>query len=473
MRQLRGLPFAVKIILITVSVCLTALTFVLAGDHFSNAVVQIIAFSLLFITLYQIFNFNNAKLYTRILTGLCLGILSGLLLKEQILVFVPVGKIFILLIKMIVVPLVLASLFVGTAGMNDLKRLGQIGVKTLVFYLLSTALAITLGLLIANWINPGGDIPVSIQEELTRNYEQDAGHKISEAIERPSTLDLLLNIIPENPARSLADGNMLQIIFFAIIAGFAATYLREDRKAVLLNFFEAVTDIAIRLVHFVMKLAPYGVFALVASVVGQYGTEIIFTLLGYFLTTLLALFLHVTIFNTIVIKLFTGLSIKNFWRGISPALLVAFSTSSSSATLPVSMECAEENLACKPEIASFVLPLGATINMDGTAIFQGVSAVFIAAVYGMDLSMTDQLMIILTATLASIGTAGAPQVGIIMLTMVLQTIGIPLEGIALILGVERFLDMARTMVNVTSDLSCCVFINEEKVKFSGNISYLA
>ncbi len=252
---------------------------------------------------------------------------------------------------------------------------------------------------------------------------------------------------------------MLQIIFFAIISGIAVTYLREDKREIILTFFEGITDITIHMVHMIMKLAPYGVFALVASVIGEYGTTIILTLLTYFITTLLALAVHVFFFNSVVIKFFTDLKVSEFWRGIYPALLVAFSTSSSSATIPVSIECAEENLKAKPEVASFVLPLGATINMDGTAIFQGVSAVFIATVYGMDLTLVDQLTIIFTATLASIGTAGAPQVGIIMLTLVLQSIGIPLEGIALILGVERFLDMARTAVNVTSDLSCTSLIS--------------
>jgi Na+/H+-dicarboxylate symporter len=239
--------------------------------------------------------------------------------------------------------------------------------------------------------------------------------------------------------------------------------LQENKKEIMLRFFQGVTDISIHLVHMVMRLAPYGVFALIASVIGLYGTEIIATLLVYFSTTILALTVHVFLFNSAIIKFFTNLKVSEFWRGIYPALLVAFSTSSSSATLPVSIECAEDNLKVKPEIASFVLPLGATINMDGTAIFQGVSAVFIATVYGMELTLIDQLTIILTATMASIGTAGAPQVGIVMLTLVLQSIGIPLEGIALILGVERFLDMARTMVNVSSDLSCTVFINRSNL----------
>ena len=424
-----------------------------------NAILSLISFILLFITLFQIFNFTDFKIYNKIFIGLALGIIAGLLFADQIQIFQPVGKAFIKLIKMIVIPLVFASLLVGTASINNIRKLGNIGVRTFVFYLVSTALAITIGLIIANTIKPGSEIPESVQTELREEYEQEAGKKVTQAINRPSTVDLLLNIIPENPAQSMADGKMLQIIFFALLTGVAVTFLQEDKKKVLLTFFDGVTDVTIKIVEFIMKLAPYGVFALVASVIGSYGTSIILTLLSYFLTTLLALFIHVILFNTAIIKLFTNLKASDFWRGIYPALLVAFSTSSSSATIPVSIECAEKNLKSRPEVASFVLPLGATINMDGTAIFQGVSAVFIATVYGMDLTLFDQLTIIFTATLASIGTAGAPQVGIIMLTLVLQSIGIPLEGIALILGVERFLDMARTTVNVTSDLSCTSLIS--------------
>jgi Na+/H+-dicarboxylate symporter len=458
MKKIDLLPGYVKLSLIIVCGSLATILLKIPLSGVPTVIIEFFSFLFLFFTLYLIFNFNSPKIYTRIFTGLALGVIAGILIGSRIEVFIPVGKAFIQLIKMIVIPLVFASLLVGTASMNNIKKLGKIGLRTLAFYLVSTALAITVGLIIANLINPGADIPVEIQTELKHDYNQIADEKISKAVDRPSTVELLLDIIPENPAESMAEGRMLQIIFFAIISGIALTYVNEERKKSVLTFFEGVSDITIHMVHFVMKLAPYGVFALVAAVVGQYGTSIIFTLLGYFITTLLALALHVIVFNSIVIQLFSGLKVSQFWRGIYPALLVAFSTSSSSATLPVSIECAEENLQAKPEVASFVLPLGATINMDGTAIFQGVSAVFIATVYGMDLSLVNQLTIIFTATLASIGTAGAPQVGIIMLTLVLQSIGIPLEGIALILGVERFLDMARTMVNVTSDLSCTVVV---------------
>jgi len=427
-----------------------------------NAYIPIIAFLVLLVNLLAIFNLGTFKIYNKIFIGLGLGVLAGLVWGVQIELFYPVGRAFIALIKMIVVPLVFASLLVGTASIGDIKKLGRIGIRTMIFYLLSTMLAVTIGLFFANLLRPGSSIPSEVQERLLQNYQQEAAGKFSVSVKKPSIVEMLLNTIPENPLRALADANMLQIIFFAIIAGIALTYLVEDRKQIVLKFFEGVNDISIRLVQIIMKMAPYGVFALISFVIGKYGSDIVLTLINYFFTTLLALMVHQILFNSAVIRFMTGLKVKEFWRGILPALLVSFSTSSSNATLPVSIECAEKNLKVKPEIASFVLPLGATVNMNGTAIYQGVTAVFIAAVYGMPLTLVDQLTIILTATLAAIGTAGAPQVGVIMLTLVLQSVGIPLEGIALILGVERFLDMARTVVNITGDISCACYINHQE-----------
>jgi len=458
----KNLSFPFKIIVVIFSLLSSGLSIHLLTYQPHHGVLQIASFIALFFSLYVLFNLVDFKLYNRIFIGLGLGIVAGIVWGSVIDFFQPVGQAFIQLIKMIVIPLVFASLLVGTASISDIKKLGRIGARTIIFYIVSTALAITLGLVIANVVQPGSSIPEDIQSELNQNYGQEAQNRISVMAERPSTLELLINIIPDNPARSMADGKMLQIIFFAMLSGIALTYIRQDKREIIIKFFDGITDITINLVHMIMKLAPYGVFALIAFVIAQYGSDIILTLISYFLTTLFALFLHVVVFNSAIIKIFTNLKLSEFWKGIYPALLVAFSTSSSSATLPVTMECAEKNLRVKPEVASFVLPLGSTINMDGTAIFQGVSALFIATVYGMSLTLVDQLTIILTATLASIGTAGAPQVGIIMLTIVLQSIGIPLEGIALILGVERFLDMARTSVNVTSDLSCASFISSKE-----------
>ena len=439
------------------------IVFYLVMFEVSNVFSSIILFLIIAINLFFIFNFSDSfKLYTKIFIGLALGILFGIFFGDTANIFYPVGQVFIRLIKMIVIPLVFASVFVGTSSLGDPKKLGRIGGKTISFYILSTAIAIIIGLTTANIIKPGSNIPESVKTELHANFKSQAQVKINAVSDKTNPIDILLDIVPTNPFKAVAEGKMLQIIFFAIIAGIVIHYIAEDRRKTILTFFEGVTDLSIELVHLIMKLAPYGVFALIAYVIAQFGSEVILTLISYFLTTIIALLIHVFLFNSAIIKFFTQIKLSEFWKGIYPAILVAFSTSSSSATLPVTMECAEENLKIKPHIASFVLPLGSTINMDGTAIFQGVSAVFIATLYGIDLTLGDQLTILLTATLASIGTAGAPQVGIIMLTLVLQSIGIPLEGIALILGVERFLDMARTTVNITSDLSCAGFVNAKE-----------
>ena len=448
-----------KIVFLLVAAFISILLFV-STPPINASLLSILRFGFLLITLWLLFNLKTIQLYTKIFLGLLTGILAGLFLGKEIAVFYPVGLAFLRLIKMIVVPLVFASVFVGTASLGDVKKLGRIGVRTVLYYIISTAIAITIGLLLANLLRPGSDIPADIQSQLMQNYRQEAHQKIEVAAQRPSLVNLFLRIIPTNPFAAMNEANMLQIIFFAIICGIAITYILPRRRELLIDVFQGIADITIQLVHIIMKLAPYGVFALIATVIGQYGVSIIHTLLGYFGTVLLALLIHVVFFNSAVIKFLTEIPLKKFWKDIQSALLVAFSTSSSSATLPVSIECAEEKLRVKPTIASFVLPLGSTINMDGTAIFQGVSAVFIATVYGINLSFGDQLTILLIATLASIGTPGAPQVGIILLTMVLQSIGIPLEGIALILGVERFLDMSRTVVNVTGDLACAAVINQ-------------
>jgi Na+/H+-dicarboxylate symporter len=426
-----------------------------------SPVIPVLTFISICAALFTIYNLIPLKLYQRILIGLLLGAVVGTVWGDAILVFEPVGKAFIRLIKMVVVPLVFASLLVGTASMQDIRKLGSIGVRTLLFYLVSTAIAVSIGLAVANILDPGSRLPDDLRAELGQNYSAAADDKLA-ALDHTGPVDILLDIIPENPLKAMAEGQMLQVIFFALMAGIALTFLNNSRKQGILDLFDGVSEAMIKMVQLIMRLAPYGVFALIAAVIGRFGADIILSLVGYFTTTIIALLIHVVLFNTLIIRFFTDITVGRFWRGISQALIVAFSSSSSSATLPVTMECAQDNLGVRPGIASFVLPLGSTINMDGTAIFQGVSALFIATIYGIDLTIADQLTIVLTATLASIGTAGAPQVGIIMLTLVLETIGIPLEGIALILGVERFLDMARTMVNVTSDLSCACFINRQE-----------
>ena len=297
----------------------------------SEFVHVLIGFILITLCLYLIFNISDSlKLYTKIFLGLALGLLFGIFVGEAASIFYPVGQVFIRLIKMIVIPLVFASVFVGTASLGDPKKLGRIGGKTLSFYLVSTAIAIIIGLTTANIIKPGSDIPESVKSELHANYQSQAQIKINAVSDKTNIIDILLEIVPTNPFQAVAEGKMLQIIFFAILAGIVIHYIAENRRKTILTFFEGVTDLSIELVHLIMKLAPYGVFALIAYVIAQFGSEIILTLISYFMTTIIALLIHVIIFNSAVIKIFTQIKLADFWRGIYPAILVAFSTSSSS-----------------------------------------------------------------------------------------------------------------------------------------------
>ncbi len=411
----------------------------------------------------------KVSLLTKIFLGMVLGIIAGLLIGDRVLTIGGytfgladirfIGDLFLRLIRMVVVPLVFASLLVGTASLGDPKKLGRIGMKTISFYLVTTALAITLGLLIANTVKPGSGLPAETQEELLAAYAAEAEGAQASMLERPGTLETLLNVVPTNPAESLAQGDMLQIIFFAMFFGVALTLVKDRaRSEQIVGFFQGVTDAMIVLVHVIMELAPYGVFALIAAVIAVYGVQVLLSLLIYSICVLVGLFLHMTLVYGSAVFVLGGMSPLFFFRGIRKAQAIAFATSTSSGTLPVTMECAEENLGVSEEIASFVLPLGSTVNMDGTALYQGVATVFIAQVYGMDLTLGGQLTIVLMATLASIGAAGVPGVGIITLAMVLDTLGIPLEGIALILGVDRFLDMARTTINITGDSAVSVVV---------------
>ena len=404
------------------------------------------------------------QLYTKVLIGLLVGVIFGVLANQwgfSAFVFSyikPIGSAFIKLISMVVVPLVFASLLVGTASLNDIRKLGRIGAKTVAYYLCTTIIAISIGLLLANTLKPG----VGLSEEARTNLIQSGGEKegaqIETALKKPTVTDILLNIIPTNPVKAFVEGKMLQIIFLALMTGICLGLIPSERSRPVINFFEGINELIIQMVHIIMKLAPYGVFALISAVVADFGLGILLVLLKYSSVVIVGLILHVTIVYSSAIKIFSKHKIRTFFRGIRPAQLIAFSSASSSATLPVTMECAEKNLGVPGQIASFALPLGATINMDGTALYQGVSAVFIAQFYGMGLTVPQQLTIVLTAVLASIGTAGTPMAGVITLAIVLKSIGVPLEGIALIMGVERILDMCRTVVNVTGDASCAVVV---------------
>lgn len=369
----------------------------------------------------------------------------------------PLGTIFINLLNMIAIPLVFSSLIVGVASLGNLKKLARIGSKTIIIYILTTIIAISIGLLLGNLIQPGKKLNEQTKEELVSAYQSELAQKVQTKIEF-NLIDQFVNLVPRNVIKAMADAEMLQIVFFALMVGMALTILSQSRGEPVIKFFEGFSDAMIKLVDIIMKIAPIGVFALISATVAEFGFEILGTLGWYIFTVLLGLLFHTVFIYSGLIKIFGKMSPKIFFKGIRRAQLVAFTTSSSAATLPVNMECCEENLGISKSIISFTLPLGATINMDGTALYQGVAAIFIAQVFGMNLTIFDQLIIIFTAVLASIGTAPVPGVGIIMLLIILRTVHIPEIGIALILGVDRILDMCRTVTNITGDAAVSVVI---------------
>lgn len=359
----------------------------------------------------------------------------------------PLGSLFLRLIKLIIVPLVLASLVTGVCGLGDIRRLGSIGGRTFIYYFLTTGVAVTLGIVLANVLDVGA------------GYVLTAGTAAEITVkEAPGIADVLLGMIPTNPIQSLTEGNMLQIIVFAILFGMGILAVGDSARTVEL-FFRGVADVMYMITAWIMRLAPIGVFGLIAPVIANNGPAVLLPLLKLILIAALASVLHLFGVYGMIVRLVSRISPLDFIRKAFPAMAVAFTTSSSSGTLPASIRVAQDNFGVDKSIASFVLPLGATINMDGTAIYQGVCTIFIAQVFGIDLTAGQQLMVILTATLASIGTAGVPGAGMIMLMMVLQSTGLPLEGIALVAGVDRILDMIRTCLNVTGDISCAVVIN--------------
>lgn len=404
------------------------------------------------------------QLYTKILIGLVAGAILGLAANLLGLDWLttafgwiePIGTVFIRLIMMIVVPLVVASLILGTAALGDIRRLGRIGGKTVVLYLFTTAIAVVIGLAISNIVRPGSRIDDTTRDELVAQYSGQASESITLAAEKPSVRDVLLDMVPTNVFRAAADGQLLPLIIFSVIFGAAISTIAPGRRDAILSFFNAVNDAVMIIIDWVMKLAPYAVFALVGAVVSRFGVDLLQSLLTYALVVVGGLLLQAFGTYSVVLRLLARLNPIDFYRKIAEAPLVAFSTSSSSATLPVTMEVAQEKVGVSREVSSFVLPLGATINMDGTALYQAVAVMFIAQIYGVPMTISDQLTIVLTATLASIGAAGVPSAGIITLVLVLQSVGLGSQtqaGIALILGVDRILDMIRTAVNVTGDLT--------------------
>lgn len=402
---------------------------------------------------------KKLSLSVKILIGLLLGVVVGYILQVTDNVDIannfikPLGTLFLNLIKLIIVPLVFSSLIVGVAGLGDVTKIGRIGGKTFVYFLFTTLIAIVIGLAFANIGNVGGGYVL-----------ENAADVVYEAKEAPSFVDTLVNIIPANPLKAMVDGEMLQIIAFAIIFGAGLLVVGDVGKPVF-DVFNGIAEIMYKITNGIMSLAPIGVFGLMTPVIAVNGPEVLGPLLKLVVICYLASILHMIVTYSGAVKVFAGMSPMKFFKGVFPAWAMAFTTSSSSGTLPLTMKCAEENLGVPKPIASFVLPLGATINMDGTAIYQGVCAIFIAQVYGLDLSLTQQVTIVLTAVLASIGTAGVPGAGMVMLAMVLQSVNLPLDGIALVAGVERILDMMRTSVNVVGDVSAAVVVTKSEGGF--------
>ena len=415
------------------------------------------------------------KLHWQIIIGLILGLIWGLVssvagFNDFTTDFIkPFGTIFIRLLKLIAVPLVLASLVAGVTSLNDTTKLSRMGGKTVLIYLCTTIFAITIGLVAVNLIRPGTSLPEETKMSLQETYSSsiEARNESARAVMERGPLDVIVDIVPENFFAAASDNSlMLQVVFVAILLGIGIIQIGGEKGQFLVTFFDSLNDVIIKIVDAIMLTAPYGVFALMASLIVDLAgddlgkaLELLSALGMYSITVLVALIIHVLLVYSTLFKIFSkDMKLSSFFKAIRPAMLLGFSTSSSSATLPVTMERVEQNLGVDEEVSSFVLPVGATINMDGTSLYQAVAAVFIAQALGMDLTLGQQLMIVLTATAASVGAAGVPGAGIVMLVVVLEAIQVPTAGIALILGVDRILDMCRTTVNITGDAAVALTV---------------
>lgn len=396
---------------------------------------------------------KHMSLAMQIFVATLLAIFAGVLLQSQAdfanNFIKPFGTIFLNLVKFIVVPIVLFSIMCGIISMSDIRKVGVIGLKTVVFYLCTTAFAVTIGLIGGNLFK--GMFPVVATTDLT--YEASAS---------TSFMDTLVNIFPSNFFKPLVEGNMLQVIVMAILMGFSIILVGEKNVRVVAAFND-LNDIFMKCMELILKLSPIGVFCLLCPIIATNGPAIIGSLAMVLLTAYICYIVHAAVVYSLTVKTMGGMSPVKFFKGMMPAIMFAFSSASSVGTLPINLDCTQK-LGAKKEVASFVLPLGATINMDGTAIYQGVCAIFIASCYGIQLTLPQMLTIVLTATLASIGTAGVPGAGMVMLAMVLTSVGLPVDGIALVAGVDRIFDMGRTTVNITGDAACAIVVSNMEAK---------
>ena len=411
---------------------------------------------------------KKLPLHLRIILGMLLGVICGAVFTKFengnafILDWVkPFGTIFINALKLIAMPLIISSLIKGVSDLKDISRLSLMGGRTIGIYLITTIIAVSIGLIIVNTIRPGNSISESTRMDLIAAYETDAGEKqaVAKKQKESGPLQALVDLVPDNIFKATTENvNMLQVIFFALFFGVGLILIPPKKAKPVKDFFDGFNEVILKLIDLIMLVAPFGVFALLATLIVESPSLDIFLALGLYTFTLVAGLTSMIIIYTLLVKIYVKIKPSKFMRGISPAQLLAFSTSSSAATLPVTMERVEEHLGVEEEVASFVLPVGATINMDGTSLYQAVAAVFIAQAFGMDLSLGTQLGIIITATLASIGAAAVPSAGMVMLVIVLGQAGIPEAGLALIFAIDRPLDMCRTVVNITGDASVSMIV---------------
>jgi DAACS family dicarboxylate/amino acid:cation (Na+ or H+) symporter len=426
---------------------------------------------------------RGMSLHTKILLGLVLGAVCGLAVNlfgprlegalegaagrpvpvtAWVLTYVmdPVGQIFLRLLLMTVVPLVFASLAVGVARLGDLRRLGRVGAKTFAFFVASMSLAVVIGLTLVNTVRPGADLPAETRQHLLQTYGGQAREKT--AAPTGFGVQTFVNIVPRNPIRAAADMDMLGIIFFALLVGVGVTTLSPHRSELMVQILDGIGDVMVFIITLAMKLAPFGVFALIFAVTSRFGIDLLRQLAVYVLVVLAGLAIQMFGTLSVLVRLLAGISPLTFFSRVRNVIITAFSTSSSNATLPTSLKTAEEELGIPPQLAGFVLPLGATMNMNGTALFEGVTAVFLAQVFGVPLGLGEQAIVVVLSVLTAIGAAGVPGGSIPLLAMVLTSVGVPAEGIAIIIGVDRLLDMCRTTLNVVGDLAAAAFVTRSE-----------
>jgi dicarboxylate/amino acid:cation (Na+ or H+) symporter, DAACS family len=413
---------------------------------------------------------TGMKLHTRILLGLVVGAALGVAAnftlggQHQVVVWLnkyiagPVGQVFLRMLFMIVVPLVFASISLGVAGLGDLRKVGRVGGKAIAYFLLTTAIAASLGLIAVNIFQPGGRLDPAVREQLLQTYAKDASSKVEAAATSTFGIETLVNLVPRNPVKAMADLDLLALIFFAFIFGMALTMIAVHKAKPVIAFLEGLNDVVIKIVEFAMRLAPYGVTALIFGVTSRFGFDLLAPLASYVLVVLGALILQGVVVNSVILRTLIGVSPRLFFSRIRSSIVTAFSTSSSSATLPTNLAVIEKNLGVPPSIAGFVLPVGSTMCMNGTALFEGITVLFLAQVFGVQLDLGQQIVVVAMSVLTAVGAAGVPGGSIPLLVGILAMFRIPPEGIAIVLGVDRILDMSRTTVNVIGDLCATTWV---------------